>query len=461
MDGTEIRSPACKAVVKVEEPEPTEPTCDSWIVQPSIGLVPLDVLGDGVFTDPDNQVSSTFVEWGDGNISQTDLDPTNVPHTYTEAGNFTSRLVLVKLDGTEIRSPACKAVVKVEGPDDEPDKGGLHFDKVTYVPCGVVVEAYQHYLAGGEGWEGVWLAENSYLRELLLQDGSSFSYNCADYGGNQVELAFLTPWFTANLSSPDGTAVYTEHTATTGRDGAGGWILWDHTSTLWGVVPTSGEFLPVPVPGSSVKNPWTWISEQLGQSYILTPSHLECPPVPFGIGESWPSVYCGRFTNRIEAPPPDEPPDEDVVPAYGVNMPTGQMVWSDNHVGTIQLGSCNIPIISVEGAQTSEWSKAGFRQDRSFIGVHNTLGGLDCSNPGGWLLQYRPGDTIVITIDGVTAEYVVSGYTNIERGSDWESRFDQLEQQLDGSLTLFTCNGYDSTTSLFETFRVVTLAPAG
>jgi hypothetical protein len=92
-----------------------DPDCTSWDINPYSGQAPLDVIGNGVFSDPDNLVSSTYVEWGDGSAnSNTGLDPTSVAHTFEARGTFISQLVLVKQDNAEIRTEACRAQIEVE-----------------------------------------------------------------------------------------------------------------------------------------------------------------------------------------------------------------------------------------------------------------------------------------------------------------------------------------------------------
>jgi hypothetical protein len=88
-------------------PPPKEPTCNSWIVEPSSGKAPLEVSGVADYSDPDKQVTSIYVDWGDGSTGESTL------HKYLNAGDFISQYVLVKKDGSEIRSPACTASVVV------------------------------------------------------------------------------------------------------------------------------------------------------------------------------------------------------------------------------------------------------------------------------------------------------------------------------------------------------------
>ncbi len=118
------------AVGYTTEEQPEEPTCTSWTVAPTSGLAPLDVLGTGSFSDPDSQVASTFVEWGDSDTTATGLSPVNVPHTYG-VGTFTSQLVLVLGDGTEIRDANCQAVVKTT--EEQPEEPGCTLEVLEIV----------------------------------------------------------------------------------------------------------------------------------------------------------------------------------------------------------------------------------------------------------------------------------------------------------------------------------------
>lgn len=102
-------------------PPPEELTCLSWEVEPEKGERPLTVVGSGRFQDPGSEISFTYIDWGDGSITETDLDPVDVEHLYSQEGVFFSQLVLVKKDGEEIRMARCQSRVEVtEAPPPPP-----------------------------------------------------------------------------------------------------------------------------------------------------------------------------------------------------------------------------------------------------------------------------------------------------------------------------------------------------
>lgn len=107
---------------------PVQPSCEAWNVQPTEGLAPLTVFGTGSFSDPDNLIKSTYIEWGDGFSSKTGLNPAQIKHEYTNSGTFTSQLVLVKKDTTLVRAPECQATVVV---NEVPEKD---IEEISAIP---------------------------------------------------------------------------------------------------------------------------------------------------------------------------------------------------------------------------------------------------------------------------------------------------------------------------------------
>ncbi|MBV9147346.1 MAG: PKD domain-containing protein [Acidobacteria bacterium] len=64
------------------------PTC-TLSVAPSLGTAPLTVTANGSCTDPENDIVSTTLDFGDGTVVQ---DATSGSHTYNTAGTFTVRV---------------------------------------------------------------------------------------------------------------------------------------------------------------------------------------------------------------------------------------------------------------------------------------------------------------------------------------------------------------------------------
>jgi PKD repeat protein len=115
LDSNWYESTPCAGEVKVKA-HPQDPVCLSWIVKPTHGDAPLGVWGDGSYSDPSLLVKISKVYWGDGSVDEgpISLPLDDIAHTYKKAGTFTSRLVLVKEDGTEIGSLACEAKITVK-----------------------------------------------------------------------------------------------------------------------------------------------------------------------------------------------------------------------------------------------------------------------------------------------------------------------------------------------------------
>lgn len=95
-------------------PPPSEAGCLLWEVEPEEGEAPLRVTGRGEIQDPDSEVKSIYVEWGDGKREEVEEGFFEVKHTYEEPGVFLSRLVLLKRDGEKIESRACEARISVK-----------------------------------------------------------------------------------------------------------------------------------------------------------------------------------------------------------------------------------------------------------------------------------------------------------------------------------------------------------
>ena len=113
------------------KPEPETPECAAWAVEPAQGNAPLTVVGNGSFKDKDQQISYTLVEWGDGQTSDTLLNPTNVNHQYGNTGIFLSQLVLVTVNGQQIRETICRQQVEV---GVEPTPTPTHTPTPTVTP---------------------------------------------------------------------------------------------------------------------------------------------------------------------------------------------------------------------------------------------------------------------------------------------------------------------------------------
>src|SRR5437660_2158617 len=80
------------------------PTC-ALTVAPASGPVPLNVTANGNCTDPENDIVSTVINWGDGTSTQ----GTNGPHTYSSAGTF--HVVLTATDSAGGTGSASQTVV--------------------------------------------------------------------------------------------------------------------------------------------------------------------------------------------------------------------------------------------------------------------------------------------------------------------------------------------------------------
>ncbi|HET7441062.1 MAG TPA: PKD domain-containing protein [Terriglobales bacterium] len=83
-------SGSASQTVTVQAPN-QPPTCNLQI-SPDHGPAPLTVTATGSCTDPENDISSTTLNWGDGTTTST----TSGTHTFTTAGNFT--IVLTAAD---------------------------------------------------------------------------------------------------------------------------------------------------------------------------------------------------------------------------------------------------------------------------------------------------------------------------------------------------------------------------
>lgn len=148
-------------------------------------------------------------------------------------------------------------------------------------------------------------------------------------------------------------------------------------------------------------------------------------------------------------------------PAWGLDAPTGEMVWSDYHVGQVVFDNgCSYAIIEVAGSATSQWDKGGLRRDRNLIGLHNMVGQTGCANPGAQVQNFAEnGGTVTVTLDGVTNVYTRGSAGFASKGATWESRLENIATG--EGLTLFTCDGYDSMSGDFAGYQVVSLSPAG
>jgi PKD repeat protein len=109
---------ACQA-----QPAPNQPPTCTLSVSPSTGYVPLNVFARGSCSDPQNSISSTTLDFGDGTVLQ---NTTNANHTYTQKGTFT--VTLTATDSAGLSGSASQTVtVKAVPPPQNGD---------VYVPYG-------------------------------------------------------------------------------------------------------------------------------------------------------------------------------------------------------------------------------------------------------------------------------------------------------------------------------------
>jgi len=78
------------------KPKNRPPTCQ-FSVTPSSGAAPLQVTGQGSCSDPDGNLASTSIAWGDGSTTPGDSGT----HTYAGAGTFTATLTGTDKDGAQ------------------------------------------------------------------------------------------------------------------------------------------------------------------------------------------------------------------------------------------------------------------------------------------------------------------------------------------------------------------------
>lgn len=112
-DGGEITSQACRAVVKVNEPPPEQPTCDNLVLNPTSGQIPYTQTGTTSYTDVDSLVKSFRIDWGNEDPDYKGTSK-SASHSVDQTGSFTAQAYLVLADGSEVTSNTCKASYTAE-----------------------------------------------------------------------------------------------------------------------------------------------------------------------------------------------------------------------------------------------------------------------------------------------------------------------------------------------------------
>lgn len=236
-----------------------------------------------------------------------------------------------------------------------------------------------------------------------------------------------------------------------GPTGHNGWTAWFSPADTWAI--NGDEAFSVTTPAWRVDEGQIWTITDIDEVWVIDGSWHE-PYYPAELfGCRWKQFAIGV---DLEGPGPDEP-GELLAPAWGISRSDeGQMVWSDDHVGTITLGGFDFNIIEVEGTDTSEWSKAGLSRSYNRIGVHSMLNATGIDNPGGLLQDQKVGDLIPVELDGMMIVYQVIAIDEVSRGAGWEAELNRLNQ---GSLQVITCK-HNPETGLFDTLVVYTLSAA-
>lgn len=114
-----VTGPQCEVKVIVETPPPTPVyTCD-LLTYKKISRTEYEFTGKATAENGATIVDYTF-DYGDAS-SETVTNPTNVSHTYANAGNYTIKMsVKVKVDGQEktVNGPKCEVKITVSPPEE-------------------------------------------------------------------------------------------------------------------------------------------------------------------------------------------------------------------------------------------------------------------------------------------------------------------------------------------------------
>jgi PKD repeat protein len=86
------------------------PTCPTFTVSPTTGPAPLNVTASGSCSDPENDITSTTITWGDG----TSTPGTSGAHTYSTAGSFTVTLTATDSAGNTGSSASQTVTVQTQ-----------------------------------------------------------------------------------------------------------------------------------------------------------------------------------------------------------------------------------------------------------------------------------------------------------------------------------------------------------